>query len=308
MTARPRIGLALGAGGARGWCHVGAVRALAGLGIRPDVVAGTSMGALVGSALAADRLDALEAWARGLGWRNVLSMVDVRLTGGGLVGGAGIDRALAAIGVPEDFAALRLPFLAVAADLATGEEVWLRDGPLRQAVRASVAIPGVFTPWRIGPRWLVDGGIVNPLPVSAARALGADLVIAVNPNDRAAGLYWDPAAPSAVAGALAEVLPRLPDALTALWRPAAPAEPGPPPFMETVGAAIDIMTERILHARRAAEPPDVYLGARLGRIAVLELHRAAEAIAEGERLVADAAPQIAAALAAAAGGPPVRRA
>lgn len=285
MARRPKIGLALGTGGARGWCHIGAIRALEDMGLRADVVAGASMGALVGAAHVGGRLAELEAWARGLTWRSVLALMDVRLTGGGLVGGAEIVNVLSGLGLPPLIEDQPIPFLAVAADLETGQEVWLREGPIAEAVRASVAIPGVLAPARMDGRWLIDGGVVNPVPVSAARAMGAEVVIAINPNHRAAGAYWRPGAPSATRNALADILPSLPESLRGLWSDPKPREPGPPPYVETVTSAIDIMTDRIRLSRLAGDPPDVMLGANLAEIGVLELHRADEAIAEGERIV-----------------------
>lgn len=285
MARRPKIGLALGTGGARGWCHIGAIRALEEMGIRADVVAGASMGALVGAAHAGGRLAELESWARGLTWRSVLALLDVRLTGGGLVGGAEIVNVVSDLGLPALIEDQALPFLAVAADLETGQEVWLREGPIAEAVRASVAIPGVFAPAQLDGRWLIDGGVVNPVPVSAARAMGAEVVIAINPNHRTGGAYWQPGVPSATRNALAEILPSMPEMLRGLWSGPKARDPGPPPYVETVTSAIDIMTDRIRMSRLAGDPPDVILGANLSQIGILELQRADEAIAEGERIV-----------------------
>jgi NTE family protein len=293
VAGRPRIGLALGVGGARGWCHLGAIRALETLGVRADVVAGSSMGALVGAALAAGRLDALADWALGLTWKGALSLVDVRLTGGGLVKGAEVVSVLETLGIDCPIQSLGLPFLAVAADLSTGREVWLTEGAVAQAVRASIALPGLFSPWCVDGRWLVDGGVVNPVPVLPARALGAEVVIAIVPNARPDNLFWVPGAPSRARMALSEILPAMPESLRNLWgrlRHAGQgaeeeADPDPPPYVDTVIAAIDIMSDTIRRTRLAAEAPDIVLEADLGHITTVELHRAAEAIAEGERIV-----------------------
>ena len=164
MTAK--LGLALGTGGARGWCHIGVLRALDEMGVRPDVVAGSSMGALVGAAYAGGALDALEDWARALTPRRVWSLIDMRLTGGGLVGGTSIAKMLEEIGLDCRIEDLSLPFIAVAADLSSGQEVWLQEGPLASATRASVAIPGILSPVCIDGRWLIDGGVVNPVPIT----------------------------------------------------------------------------------------------------------------------------------------------
>jgi len=144
---RPVIGLALGSGGARGWCHVGVIRALEELGIRPDVVAGTSMGALVGAAYVGGGLDALERWGRALTRRGFMALVDVRLASGGLVEGREIIRLIEALDLPRDIPDLARPFIAVASDLGNGQEIWLRTGAVADAVRASVAMPGIISPW-----------------------------------------------------------------------------------------------------------------------------------------------------------------
>ncbi|MFN6978166.1 MAG: patatin-like phospholipase family protein [Gemmobacter sp.] len=288
---RPRIGLALGAGGARGWCHIGVIRGLGRLGIVPDVIAGTSMGALVGAAAAGGALDALEDWARAQTRARYLRLVDVRLTGGGLVGGVEIGAVVGGLPMPQAVEALPVPFAAVACDIATGEEVWLRDGPVADAVRASVAMPGVIAAHQRGGRWLIDGGVVNPIPVVVARALGAQVVIAVNPNLRPAGQFWRP--PPAT-GAFADFLPRLPDAIRGLLPGAArTVDPGPG-YLDLVSSTIDILIDRNLRARLAGDAPDVMLGARLAHLSVFDFHCAAEAIAEGERMVSAQADWIAA--------------
>ncbi len=279
-----RIGVALGSGGARGWCHVGVLRALDELGVRPGVVAGCSMGALVGAAHAAGRLAELERWARGLTRAGVLSLIDLRISGGGLVEGGGIRRLLGELEIPARIEDLAVPFVAVATDLGSGREIWLREGPLVPAVRASAALPGVFAPVEVDGRWLFDGGLVNPVPVSACRALGADVVIAVNPNARLTGQFWQadipaPAAPPAF-------LSNLPEPLRALWSRPGASGPVAPPYLEVMSCAIGIMTEQIRRSRLAGEPPHVLLNAALADLSVLEFHRAAEAIDEGRRIVA----------------------
>src|SRR5882724_8738945 len=177
---RPVIGLALGGGAARGFAHIGIVRTLVAHGIIPNVVVGTSIGAVVGGAYAAGHLDTLEEWARSLQPRNILGYLDIRLNGSGLIGGARLAAQLeAAVGqsLIED---LPVKFATVATEVRTGHEIWLTHGRMVDAMRASYALPGIFAPVLIGDRWLVDGALVNPVPVSAARALGAEIVIAAN--------------------------------------------------------------------------------------------------------------------------------
>ena len=169
---RPVIGLALGGGAARGFAHIGIIRTLVAHGIIPNVVVGTSIGAVVGGAYAAGHLDTVEEWARSLQPRSVLSYLDIRLNGSGLIGGAKLAAELeAAMGqiLIED---LPVKFATVATEVRTGHEIWLTHGPMVDAMRASYALPGIFSPVLVGDRWLVDGALVNPVPVSAARALG----------------------------------------------------------------------------------------------------------------------------------------
>ena len=199
--AGPLIGLALGSGGARGWCHIGVLRGLEELGVRPDVVSGCSMGAVVGAAHASGRLDALEEWALGLTLGRFLKLISVDLAGGGLVDGQVIEDVLAEIGIAGNIEDLPRPFRAVASDMRTGREVWLREGPVGRLVRASAAIPGVFAPVRHDGRWLMDGGMTNPVPVSLARAMGAEIVIAVNPDAHLSGAVWRGPGAGAAGGA-----------------------------------------------------------------------------------------------------------
>lgn len=280
---KPLIGLALGSGGARGWCHIGVLRALDAMGVTPSVIAGTSMGALVGAAHAAGRLDALEDWARSQTRRSVLGLVDVRLTGGGIVGGGAVATMLREIGMPERIEDLPLPYAAVATDLRTGREIWLREGDLVASVRASVAIPGVLNPARIDGRWLIDGGVVNPVPVSVARALGADVVIAVNPNAARSGAFWQPG--EGIPG-LPDLIERMPEGLRQLWLAGNRRDgEGEPSYIPLVNAVIDIMSDQIRRSRLAGDPPQVLLGARLAEITIFDFHRADEIIAEGWRMV-----------------------
>lgn len=282
---KPVIGLALGSGGARGWCHIGVLRELVALGITPQVVAGSSMGALVGAAFAAGRLDALEDWARGLTLRSMLPLIDMRISGGGLVGGEGILTMLRGLGMPALIEDLALPFVAVATDLRHGREVWLRQGDLVASVRASVSIPGLLRPLWLDGRWLIDGGVVNPVPVGAARALGANSVIAVNPNAGLGSDYWSP---GETAPGFPDLGALLPARLRALWA-AAPDVATPahtePAYLALVNAAIDIMSDQIRRSRLAGDPPQVLLGARLAGVSAVDFHRAAECIDEGARLV-----------------------
>lgn len=288
----PKLGLALGTGGARGWCHIGVLRALEKMGVTPDIIAGSSMGAVVGAAYAGGALDALEDWARALTPRRVWQLIDMRLTGGGLVGGTSIRHMLTEIGLDKHIEDLGLPFTAVAADLATGREIWLQKGPLVAATRASVAIPGVLSPVYIDGHWLIDGGVVNPVPVSPLLAARARVVIAVNPNAATAGQFWRPGEDwpglPDMSDIFGQVADKLPDPLSRIWQ-AGPGDdaaksPSPPSYTALINATIDMMSDQIRRARLAADAPHVLISARLGDMNIMQFHRASEAIAEGYRV------------------------
>ncbi|MDM7457548.1 MAG: patatin-like phospholipase family protein [Tepidimonas sp.] len=287
-AARPRIGLALGSGAARGWAHIGVLRVLQEAGLQPDIVCGTSIGALVGAAYAAGELDRLEPWVRSLGWREVVGLIDLRF-GGGLIEGDKLEAFFRSRFVDGGIEALRKPFGCVATDLVTGREVWLRQGPVIDAVRASIAIPGVFTPAQLGGRLLVDGGLVNPVPVSLARAMGAEFVIAVDLN-------WDlmrrrqrvtSRSRGPRQGVLQAVLQRLrghaQDSLDGA--PVAPQEDAAvvPSILDVLTTSMAIVQWRITQSRLAGEPADIVIRPALADVAAMDFHRAAPAIAAGRR-------------------------
>ena len=192
-VTRPRIGLALGSGSARGWAHIGVIDALSEAGIEPDIVCGASMGALVGAAHVAGHLAELRQWAESATWRKIVRLTDVRLSGGGLINGRQVVAFLRELGIAEPIETYPQQYAAVATDMATGREIWLQSGPIHEAVRASIALPGILSPSRIHGKWLLDGGLSNPIPVSVCRALGADVIIAVNCRRRPAATSLHPA-------------------------------------------------------------------------------------------------------------------
>lgn len=300
MARRQIIGLALGSGSARGWSHIGVLRALEDAGIRPDVVAGASVGAAVGAAYVTGKLDAYEAFALGLDRRQVISYFDISFRGG-LIKGRKVFDFLHSDLPDQAIEDLARPFAAVATDVNRGQEVWLRRGRLLDAVRASTAIPGIVTPVRIDDRWLIDGGVVNPVPVSVCRALGADLVIAVDLNTTLLAKRVDEPAP-----APPPVLPPpAPEGEERTWQRAMRDMASelqewiagasrrdkrdlPPSMFEVMGATIDIMTIRITRSRMAGDPPEVLIAPRLPEFAMFDFHRAREAIEEGRRATAHA--------------------
>ncbi len=302
--ARQRIGLALGSGSARGWSHIGVIGALLEAGIEPDIVCGTSMGAFVGGAYVAGRLNELRRWAERATWREVAGLLDVRLAGGGLISGKLIVEFLHQFGMTGVIESYAKSYAAVATDLATGREIWLQDGPIDQAVRASIALPGIFSPSRISDKWLIDGGLSNPVPVSVCRAMRADVIVAVNLNSDLLGRRFqsEPAQPAATEPPtlptefISRLLAQLPRALreqTALIAPRLlRREPASLGYFEVLANSINIMQDYITRARLAGEPPHVMLVPRLRHISLMEFNRAKEAIAEGRLCVEQALPTI----------------
>jgi NTE family protein len=274
-VTRPRLGIALGSGSARGWAHIGVLRALQEAGIEPDVVCGTSIGAFVGAAYASGDLDKLEAWAGGLSRSDVLGFFDVSLTGGLIKGAKLLDFASTAF-LDNTFADLDRPFACVATDLATGHEIWLREGSVADAVRASIALPGLFSPQRLDGRFLVDGGLVNPVPVSLCRVLDAEVVIAVDLGmDMLTTLQRRNGKPAVAGGGWRNAVGR--------WFGGGEDKPVLPSLADVVSSSIAIMQGRISRSRLAGEPADVLITPRLGQLNLLDYHRAGEAIVAGRK-------------------------
>ncbi|MDG4649187.1 patatin-like phospholipase family protein [Roseibacterium sp. SDUM158017] len=278
MGHKPKVGLALGSGGARGLCHLGVLSVLEEMGIEAAIIAGCSAGALVGAAEAGGKRHDLETWARALTQGSFLQLVDLRPSRGGLFAGREISNVLGRWGLDCDIEELDRRFVAVATDLETGREVWLREGPLLPAVRASVSMPGLFTPQLLDGKWLVDGGLTNPVPISVARALGADVIIAVNPNAKPTGRIWVPERGGDIWDAIGE---RLGDFLPAGWLSAGEDGPPPPQGTEVVNAALDMLMEYLRRTRLAADPPDVMIDVDLRDLSVMSFHEAARAIDAG---------------------------
>jgi NTE family protein len=287
VAARPSIGLALGGGAARGFAHIGVLRALIANGIVPDVIVGTSIGAVVGGCYAANQMDELESWSRALTVRGVLSYLDINLSGSGLIRGDQLAKRLNVGLADQRIDDLPIRFAAIATEFNTGHEIWLTRGRLAEALRASYALPGIFPPVRIGGRWLVDGALVNPVPVSAARALGARLVIAVNLNADLFGRGTiiashgsDDEDDAANAAPKSNGLRGMFTRDRALRRQflGRRGRPGIPTVMVE---AFNVMQDRITRARLAGDPPDVLISPRLGQIGWFDFHHAGEAIAIG---------------------------
>ncbi len=284
-SRKPRIGLALGAGGARGWAHIGVIRGLQEAGIEPEIVCGSSMGSLIGAAYAGGTLDNIESWAQKLRWRDVFGLMDFTWRGG-LIRGERLFDVFRLRVEDRDISDFPIPFAAVATELASGREVWLREGKALDAVRASIAIPGVFAPVLRDGQVLVDGGLVNPVPVSLCRALGAEIVIAVDLGWAKTGYYRE----------RAQAIARQKAAENSGWWSRFTSSPadneGEAPAVRMPGAlevfltSIDVMQVRVGRSRLAGEPADVLITPILPDFGMMEFHRAEEAMVEGRAATA----------------------
>lgn len=297
--SKPVIGLALGSGAARGWAHIGVIEALHEAGIEPDVIAGCSMGAVVGGAYLTGSLERLKSWAEAMSFTEFVRRLDISPSSGGIIAGKMIERLLEELGISGNIEDLPKPFATVATDYVTGREEWHRTGPIGDAIRASISIPGVLAPHRIGADWFMDGGLVNPVPVSTCRALGANFIIAVNLNGDLVGRRGHEGEPpdSGNSGELIEkVISGLPDSwrdgvsetLNEMFAP----KPETPGYFDVLANSINIMQDRITRSRLAGEPPHVMILPQLTDMGPFQFDRAREAIAEGHTRMRFALPQM----------------
>jgi NTE family protein len=316
VRRKPRIGLALGSGSARGWAHIGAIHALEERGVKPDVICGSSIGALVGAAYASGQLDKLEKWSTSLAWTTVVRLMDLSWSGG-LIRGARLFNLFNTILDDVDIDQLPVPYGAVATELGSGREVWLRHGKMLDAVRASCALPGIFRPAVRDGVLLVDGGLVNPVPVSMCRALGADIVIAIDLSWGKLGVYRNRSRDKGVyqGGKDDKVIDRdvLPDGTVEMpvvphevpgwlgkvkrgWLARATKNVGEqvkmPSILEVFTTSLDIVEMRVARSRLSGDPADVLLTPLLPGFGTMEFHRAKEAIEEGRASVERMAPLI----------------
>jgi len=307
---RPRLGLALGAGAARGWTHVGILRECEAQGLVPDVVVGTSIGAVVGGSYAAGKLAAVESFARSLTRRTMFSLMDISFNGGGLLSGNRLRKRLEHEFAGMAIEALPVRFGAVATEIGTGHEMWLTKGNLADSIRASYALPGIFEPVQLNGRWLFDGAMVNPVPVTVCRALGADIVIAVNlaetlgrgtvihdwedegMQELAAEVAAAEASATKPPGTIAGMLAGLGAPAAMLRRQVARPSNGAPGMLTVVVDAFNIVQDRIARSRLAGDPPDVMITPRLGKLGLFDFHRADDMIAIGREAVRRALDEI----------------
>jgi NTE family protein len=284
---RGKIGIALGGGAARGWAHIGVLRTLAEAGIVPDIIAGTSIGAVVGGCFAADKLDDLEGFARELTRRRVFGYLDFNLSGTGLINGKRLCARLAGSLGDRSIESLDKKFVAVATEIGTGHEIWLSRGHLVDSIRASYALPGIFKPVAIDNRWLFDGALVNPVPVAVCRALGARYVIAVNLNSDVCGRgtstpgFAPDTAPDGDPDKAADAATGSGGARQLLMRQMFGGGDNVPGISTVMIDAFNIVQDRISRSRLAGDPPDAMISPRLAGIGSFEFHRAEELIQRG---------------------------
>ncbi len=314
MPASPhkarKIGVALGSGGARGWAHLGVLSRLRELGVPIHCIAGTSIGSIVGAVYATDRLDTLHELATQLDWRRVARLfLEVNLPRSGLLSGKNVISLLKDIIPARQFSDLSLPLRTVATDLLREEEVVFDTGNLFDAIRASIAIPGILTPQRLRGRNLVDGGLVNPLPVSVCRAMGADTVIAVDINLRAPTRPRKPEPLTAARARSAEwpdtldplfarisaMVPKLPAPLEATvkrWYAPQKKEADPLSIFDVLTRSFRLVENQLTRDGLALTPPDILIQPAVGDIMTLEFHRGPEAIAAGISAADEVLPQL----------------
>lgn len=288
----PKIGIALGSGVARGWAHIGVLRRLEKEGIKPDLVCGTSIGALVGGLYLAGEINTLEEWARDLGKASMFRFLDLRLSGGGLISGKKLFRLIDEAVGEKQIEDLPIPFSAITTELGTGHEIWVRHGGLAKAINASYALPGLFSPQQIDNRWLIDGALTNPVPVSVCRALGARLVIAVNLNADVFGMTnvgMNGKAEEKVAEDMQKSF-STPSPLNLMKHRFFDKSGTEPSIFGVMMSSLNIVQDRLSRSRLAGDPPDVTIAPRLAHLGLLEFDKAEEMIKEGEEAVERALP------------------
>ncbi|TQI80735.1 NTE family protein [Serratia fonticola] len=282
-----KIGLALGAGAAKGWAHIGVINALRKLGIEADIVAGCSVGALVGAAFASHRLPVMEQWVRSFSYWDVIKLMDLSWQRGGLLRGERVFNVVGQLLNIDDFADCSLKFGAVTTNLSTGRELWMTKGDIHQAIRASCSMPGLLAPVWYEGYWLVDGALVNPVPISLTRAMGADIVIAVDLQHDAHLMQQDLFSVHSDDievrnGDVSTWRERLRERINRLTLKKTNFTPT---AMEIMSTSIQMLENRVKRTRMASDPPDVLIQPYCPQISTLDFHRASEAIEAGRLAV-----------------------
>ncbi len=293
---RAKVGLALGGGAARGWSHIGVLRVLERAGIPVDVIAGCSIGAVVGGCYAAGKLDELERFALSLSKRGVVGLLDFHIGASGLIAGDRLRRLLERDLAEARVETLSRRFACVATELGSGHEIWLTRGPLIEAMRASYALPGIFDPVRVKGRLLMDGALVNPVPVTTARAMGAEIVLCVNLNGDMKLRGTVIQAHGGEEDELVETVVEEPRrwGLFTHWGHGDKPRPksAGPGIASVMMDAFNITQDRISRSRLAGDPPDVMICPKLGGVGLFEFHRAAEIIDLGRQAAERALPDL----------------
>ena len=301
MKTTLKLGIALGSGSARGWSHIGVLNALAEEGIHPDIVCGTSIGALVGASYVANNIDKLDAWARSLTKLDIARLFEVKRSLNGFVNKERLHLSLNKYVAEEAvlIESLDKQYASVSTELATGREIWHSKGSMTEAVWASISLPGLFPAVNNNQRWLVDGGLVNPVPVSVCKALGADIVIAVNLNGDIVNKKMNKIKRVEKSVEAEKPEPGFGDRMSDLmveyagsvW-PVRNKNNQPPSLFDAIAGSVNIVQDRITRSRLAGDPPDLLLAPKLSHIGLLEFYRASEAIDEGEKCVRRLLPEI----------------
>lgn len=286
------IGLALGSGSARGWSHIGVIKALAEQGIEPNIICGSSIGALVGASYVFNNIERLEKWVRSLTRLETARFLDINSSFNGFVDTEKLHDFLNRYVAGDDavIESADKQYAAVATDLETGREIWMTEGSVLEAVWSSISLPGLFPAIRSGDKWIVDGGLVNPVPVSVCRALGADIVIAVNLNGDIVGKHFhksktkETSAPKKDTGFVDRITDFVAEYTTSIFSDK-DSDNQPPNLLEAIAGTINITQDRITRSRMAGDPPDILLSPKLSKIGLLEFYRASETIEEGVKCV-----------------------
>ncbi len=295
MTKKLKLGLALGSGSARGWSHIGVLKALATQNIHPDIVCGTSIGALVAASYVCNNINKLEERVRSLSTFDIARFFELNRSLNGFVNQQRLHKFLNTY-VASDVTLIEnsmKQYASVSTELTSGREIWHLEGSVVEAVLASISMPGLFPAIKNANRWLVDGGLVNPVPVSVCKALGADVVIAVNLNGDLVGKHFNNIKDKETSntGFSNKVAGFLKD-YTGSLLPMTKDKEQPPGLIDAIAGSVNITQDRITRSRLAGDPPDILLAPKLSRVGLLEFYRASETIEEGEKCVARALPEI----------------
>lgn len=289
------IGLALGSGSSRGWSHIGVITALADQGIVPDIVCGTSIGSLVGASFVSNNLEKLEEWVRSLTKFETARFFDINMSLNGFVNTERLHHFLSeyVADARSVIEGLDKRYAAVATELETGREVWLTKGSVLDAVWSSISLPGLFPAIKKNNKWLLDGGLVNPVPVSVCRALGAEVVIAVNLNGDIVGKHFQKQKDTVKqdAGVVGKITNLVTEYTSSVFS-TTKIEDQPPSLFEAIAGSVNITQDRITRSRMAGDPPDILLSPKLSHIGLLEFYRGNEAINEGRKCVQRMLPEI----------------